>query len=80
MSSPILKQLIQQNPIPDFIPVGFNSKGVKKQVGIKIWIDLAAEGSVEVVFEASVAEGYVLPFVTDGGVAAVNEATDFAVF
>ena len=53
------KQLIQQNPIPDFIPVGLYTKGVKKQVGIKIWVNLAAEGSVEVVFEASVAEGYV---------------------
>ena len=74
------KQLIQQNPIPDFFPVGFNAKGFKKQVGIKIWVNLAAESSVEVVFEASVAESYVFPFIADGHVAAVNKAADFAVF
>ena len=74
------KQFIQQNPVPDFIPVCFNAKSIKKQVGIKIRVDLAAEGSVEVMFEASVAEGYVFPFVADGHVAAVDEATDFAVF
>ncbi len=74
------EQLIQQNPISDFFPVGLNAKGVKKQVGIKIRVDLTAEGAVEVVFETSVAEGYVFPFVADSGVAAIDEAADFTVF
>ena len=76
----VLKQLIQQDIISDFLPVGFNAEGVKKPIGVEIWINLAAESSVEVVFEASVAEGDVFPFVADGSVAAINKAADFAVF
>ena len=55
-----LKQLIQQSVISDFFPIRFKAKFVKKQIGIKIFVNFAAKRTIKIVFQTSVTKCNIL--------------------